>query len=759
MGTPAINLSAGMVPAAPPPPPAGGINLAAGMVPTAATPPATPNPLTANPTGEGTYGMRGTGGDTLSVPFSRAQDAIGRGYTFSDEPTSMRYQSDLRGGYAKGAVKSLAQVPNTLAGWLDRVSDRADQVLDTADTKISGTPAGPQSPSHMKQSLEGAEEKILPGVTQPLQEGPEQHGAIIEQLGEWMAGEGMLKQGLSLAQRTQEISRMMGVIEKYPALAKTISFALRHGAVAAGTAGQATLHGATVGEAGEAAALSGGASAGLDLLGAGGKAALARLAKPATTTEAVANAAKDVVAERVAQTNAATRGAQPTTAHPEGNYKFKISGTPTVDTTEGSIAQQPRKAQTGTRAVSGKGPSERQTYNEPGTGEPKTIDIHRGDTNAPGSHKAPTYALSEESRPGTITRADSAAGGGTLITEDPKIAAAHLGSLDDIISGKDFAAMPEERQSALLAQRDDMQRQISGYYAHQRATGAYAPAFPPIDAKKAVDATGNFNDARDVLHSFGKEVYEHANNVTGGRWQTLDQHIDDLYSQLGKHPADLPSEAAARRGVQGKIAEAQSAMLDILEDPKNGFTNQDISQAKKNFRAGYVLQDAHEAIKPIYAIEQQPGRITGRYRGFNGQQLGAQWKDFLDKNPDAKQILGGDRVDTLTRLFKENETMAARKRFGDAVFAIAGAATGFHFGGLAGAGEGAIGGPAIRYVLDGLISNPKVAKSLMFAIDSGAAAKNYAPGLAKMIEAAKAAGRATIPVTAEHLAKDDTEEE
>lgn len=737
-----INLSAGLVPAAPPPPPAaGGIDLSAGMMPTGSAAAAAPS---STPAG-------GTGG-------------------IADAPTIPSW-SDVKEG-AKGALKDAAQIPNTVVGWLDRVSTGADRMLDKAGAELSGMPEEPEAPTDMRGSLESAENKIAPGITNPIHGQDQETGAIMSQIGQWMTGEGILKATMSTAEKSTMIAKMMTTLEKNPALAKAVSatmksdaaaFIARHGAVAAGAGAQTLAHGGTPGQAGEAAAIAGGTGAVIEGAGAGGKATLERLAKPATTTGAVEDAAKDAVARRVAETNAATRGAQPTTGHPEGAYKFTIGGTPTTDTTEGSIAQQPRKAQIGTRAVAGKGPTETQVYTDPATGEERSVETSTpGAINAipkPGtapqvSHKSPTYRMSEEPRPGTVTRADSAAGGGTLITEDPKVAAAHLASLDEIIRSGDFDKMPPEQQAGYQAQRDDMQKQISGYYQHQRATGAYAPNFPAIDAKRAVDATGDFSDARAVLHQAAAQVYEHANNATGGEWQRLDKHINDLYDKLDQLP-DLNSQADARAAVRSQIGEAQDAMFKMLEDPKNGFNADDVAQAKKNFRAGYVLQGAHEAVKPIYAIEQQPGRVTGRYRGFNGQQLGAQWKEFLEANPDAKQVIGGDRVDTLSRLFKANETMASRRRFGDAVLAVAGAAVGFHLGGLTGAGEGAIGAPAIRYVLDGLVSSPKVAKSLLFAIDAGARAQSYAPGLAKMIETAKAAGRATIPVAAEHIAQGD----
>lgn len=622
-------------------------------------------------------------------------------------------------------------------------------------------------------------------------------GSTGESIAELLGGEGLAKllpeaaaagdagKVTSLADHLRNTQKVAQFLEQNPKVAKLMALGMRtaHAVTEAGTqaAGQTFIKsGGDTGETMEAGAIGAAGGGALHLAGeaagAGFKAVkggLERLAKPSTTVDAVGDAARGAVEDRLGATNATREPGQPDPAAEP--YQFKIGGTPTRDYTVGNISQDARKQQVGTRAVAGKGsptgtypynPEDLQkyvsfdgegnpTYARPdqyentgrnAAGEPSYPDAagNTADTAAPdqpeGSHKEPVYQYKPTARdPEAMPGEDRAEGGGTLLTKDPKVASSHLASLEQIIGGKDFKAMAPEQRATLQASRDDIKAQLGEYYQHQKATAGGPANFKPVDVQGAIEATGNFADAAESLHNTAAEVYEHANNVTGGQWQALDQHISKLQDKLGDEPF-----ADGRAKLRKQIGQAQSVMSQILENPANGFDANDVTQAKKNFRAKYVLQDAHEAIKPIYAIEQQPGTITGQYRGVNGSMLGTRWDEFLKANPDAKDIIGADRVNTLRDLFRQNETLAARKRFGSAVLNVASAFAGYHFGGLSGAVEGGVGYRGIKYVLDGMLSNPKVAKNILFAIQSGARAENYGPMVAKMI----IAGKKIVPVAA-----------
>lgn len=769
----AIDLSAGLTP--PPAAAAGGIDLSAGLNPagTPAPPMAPSVSLTQNPNNEGVYQLKGQHGQTVGVPYSKISDATrpGAGYDFANPQEHARYFKDyaadpqqlaatnatanatgstdaMRVGI--GTAKDAAQMPNTLTGWLDSLVMKGKQHAEAAHpgTHYEIQPLRPQ--------LEALENKVAPGITDPLQGGAEHVGAIGDQLAQWMTGEGLLKAGMSLAEKTAAIAKMMQTLEKTPALAKAVSFAMKAAGAGAGAGAQQLAHGESADTAETAAMFGAGSAAAGDAAIGGAKAMFRKIAKPAATTESVQKVAQQILEERLGATNA-TRPTIAPIENPE-DFHFRIEGTPTRDTTEGSIAQQPQKRQVGHRVLEGKGPTERQVYPPPGAEETSTgfVDVNNGDPNAPGNHRSPIYRLTEDSRPGSVVKSDSAAGGGVLLTKDVGTASAHLANLNTIIRSDEFAAMSPAEQAGYKAQRDGMQQQISDYYRHQKAIQGSAPtigppsqvqsAFKPVDIRSAIDSTGDFSEAAKQLDDAAKPVYDHANAASGGDWQTLKDHIIDLKEKLA-NTANVPSNAASRHDLAARIGEAEDAMKSILDDPRAGFEQADTDQARQNFRAASVLRDAHEAIKPIYALEHQPGLITGRYRGMDGQMLATRWKEFIDAHPDARNIIGSDRVDSLARIFKANDTMAARKRFGNALAtvasSIAGAATGSHFG-AAGAGEGAAVGPiayqSMRYALQGLIANPKAAKSLLFAIDSGARPEYYGPAIAKLITASRGVG-------------------
>jgi len=562
------------------------------------------------------------------------------------------------------------------------------------------------------------------------------------------------------AEKMVEAGKVAATIEKLPPRLKALigigMSAARSGAEA-GT--QTFVHtGGDADEAAKAAALGAGTHGLIEGAAQGVGAVARRIAQPSLTTDAIEDTAKGAL-EREANTTNATRVPAPPNPNAEP-YTFSIKGTPTEDTTSGQIAQQPRKQQVGTRVISGKGPSERQVWIDPATNVPQAVDIHSGDTNAAGSHRAPSYRLSEESRPGTVTREDSARGGGELLTQDPNVAAAHLQSLDQIVRSPEYAEMPPEQQQVYRAQRADIQRQIAEHYQATKAAGGNQPNFAPIDVKTALKNSHTFEDAADQLYQSAQPVYEHANRVSGGQWQVLKDTINKLSDQLGDEP-NIPSNQGVRAKLARQIRESESAMSRILDDPKNGIDRDDADRAIRMMHAQFVLRDAHKAIEPIYDIEQHLPLKSGEYKGYNGNRLGARWQAFLRDRPEARQILGSDQVDTLGQMFKKTETWAGRKRIGQGIMAVAsalaGGAAGAVTGGASGhAAAGALGGVGagelsymgLRHVVEGMVLNPRFAKNLLFAVDSGARPQNYAPGLAKMLDSARASAHVTIPAAA-----------
>ena len=838
MATSPINLSAGMVPASPPPAPGGGIDLSAGMVsanPTPAAAPTAPAPAPA-PSQPATWWEQAKG---LAKQY--IADQVDSSNPHPAGPLEAGTHLPVIGGAIAGIQRGVNKGVLGTYGGLVKIGAKmvndfgidgdvaAYQQQNPAATIQQARQAvapelygkmGDGAPSPM-QVLRGSEHNDQPDfqtdshrarvkgmmdTAQWFTDHADSHGfweglgSTGESIAEMMGGEGLLKllpeaskagEAMSLADKLKNTQRVASFLESHPKIAKLMAVGMRtahtvgEAGAAAGTqtyvksGGDAdeTAEGAAMGVAGGAAGEAIGAVGGQALRAA--KAGMERLGRPSATVDAVGEAARGVLGDRIDATNA-TRVTAPPNPNAEP-YTFEIGGTPTRDYRVGNMAQDAGKQQVGTRVVAGKGtagppaydPADLQKYlrfddqGRPTYMRPDKYEgVGLGDDGQPsypdaagntrdqanpdqpdGSHKEPIFQYKPTPRDPTLEPgADRADGGGTLRTTDPKVASAHMATLERAIGGEDFDAMPAAQRSQLLASRDDIKGQIGEYYRQQQAAGGGKPNFEPINSQQAIQATGSFADAADSLHQAGVEVYDHANNVTGGQWQALDQYIGKLQDKLGEEPF-----AAGRADLRKQIGHAQGIMSEILENPSNGFSADDVAQAKKNFRAKYVLQDAHQAISPIYAIEQQDGAVTGQYRGMNGSQLGSRWDEFLKANPDARDIIGADRSNTLRDLFRQNETLAARKRFGSAVLSVSSALAGYHFGGLMGAAESTGAYHGVRYVLKSIVSNPKIAKNILFAIDSGARPDNYGRAIAQMI--IQGAKRYAVPAAASAAAR------
>ncbi len=213
-----------------------------------------------------------TPGGVQGVPYSNIEQARQMpGYDFANFNEYARYTKDRSAdphapaapdGYAppeieqaKGALKSAVQVPNTLAGWLDAIVDKA-----------AGHPAQPLTT--FKSGLEKAENAVAPGVTNPTHGFDQAAGGFAETLGEWLYGEGEARtayEALSQSEKLAKVAQAAKFIEQHPPLAA----ALRTAAVGGGSGAQAMLHGATPTEAAEAAAVGGGIAGAGEAIGAG----------------------------------------------------------------------------------------------------------------------------------------------------------------------------------------------------------------------------------------------------------------------------------------------------------------------------------------------------------------------------------------------------------------------------------------------------------------------------------------------------------
>ena len=242
-----------------------------------------PNPLTANPKGEGLYQMKGPGG-VVGIPYSNLATARQQGYNFATPDEMNRYVKDFRAtgrplrvgtdfaapealgavdanDIIKGALKTAAQVPVTVAGWLDSLDPAPKSLTDTEGAA-----------SHLQDTVKKGLNKVAPGITNPVHGGAQMTGLIGEQIGEWLFGEGEVREAfeaLPLSQRLKKIAETAKFLEEHKVIAKAVSIGLKNGAAGLGVAGQAMLHGSSPADAGKAGLEAGAGGAVLEGAAAG----------------------------------------------------------------------------------------------------------------------------------------------------------------------------------------------------------------------------------------------------------------------------------------------------------------------------------------------------------------------------------------------------------------------------------------------------------------------------------------------------------
>jgi hypothetical protein len=632
-------------------------------------------------------------------------------------------------------------------------------------------------------------------------------GGAVENVLEWLSG-GEAMEGLGWSEKLSKLAPVAKVLEKFPRLAEalnigikatpeaeTIKSAAAKGAATAGagSGAQAAAHGASPTEAAEAAgigALAGGTMGSLAQAGTKaithiaptvediGGTELTRLASqheyatPAQTMAATAEhnpavqrgqqkAGKEIIGNAAKKTAAANLGelnegrtVEPTNPTVQkAPYKFQIKGPGTAETTEGATAHQPRKQQIGTRAVEGKGPSERQVYPD-AAGETNQVDVRpNGDeAGTQGSHRAPTYQMQPEVKPGSQIGVDVVKGGGDIVTEDPTVIKAHIATLNDAI---DEATDPAQRQQ-LQAQRADAQRQMSEYHASRQGQD-YSPykdqpTFSPVEISKAVSRVGSFGDAADALEDGAKEVYNRLDDVTGGRFTDLREENKRAWNAVANGGGDA---------AQARLADTTrklTAMLDGTDGQVGDSVKPvDLAYANEAWKKAQVLRDVHSKVEGAFDTSIGASDRANAYRGFNGNRLRQNLKALTDQYGERPlvRIIGQDQLDNLTRLADITRNQADRAKFGGGVnhvaqwivrnegkvasgVAAAGGYAGHLIGGTpestaAGAATGEAAYLVARRVMRAIATNPKVGQQFITAIQYGARPTFYAPMIGQAV--------------------------
>lgn len=729
MGSQAIDLSAGLQPA--PPPPSSGIDLSAGLQPASA--PAATNPLTDNPNREGTYAMKGSKGDTLQVPYSKVgAEARAAGYQLTGGQTWYGAPA----GEAARYWKDYAADPKTAADVRDmykQVQDPGQGVEIGATRSAALTAAGlahiARKATGTTASTTGAE-KSVKEFGEGGDTGAEEAGKFLETAGEFMMGDEALK-GLSYVDRLKQVIPALKVLEKSPILARAVDAAIQQGTTGAG---QAFVH--SGGDPGAAAEAGGGTA----LLGGVGSATAegiaGAIARRAPVTETIAGedvpslssqqpgigprgdvkpgevpkfaATQQAAAPRVFR-NIAQRATQqaldeanqgraiagqitdparmlpaPADAEP---YKFTIPGTATTEGRIGEIAQPAAKR---AQAVF------KQPSFVTSSAEAPTVAGVEGSTGADIATSTPRQAGQ-----------DVATGGGTLTT-DAHTAQMHLSRLNELVDHPPTGMKPEQLQ-AITEARDNLQEQMDMYNAHQRTL----PNFAPIDAARTAASVGHFGEAEDQLQQAAQPIY-----------QKIDQATDGEFGKLNR-----ARTAAAKRGDFTAKYEIEGKLDQLITD-SGAISPAERQQATKLWATSKVLGAFDDVINNAANVNDRYASQVAGGRTLSGTKLqnGLQGMIKHYGTERLESVIGKDGMENMTRMADLLKTQPQSKiqtmslnLYHNLVHGKVGAAIGIgigqHLGGYEGATAGAIAGAnAERAVLRYLATNPRAGQLFDYAV-------------------------------------------
>lgn len=719
---------------------------------------------------EGLYQMTGNG-SALQVPFSKVQTALNLGYALPGEGNALRgdaYGSGELGRYwhdklfqspgqrlmglpgefagvpaVHGAIKSALQVPNTVTGWLDNIAH-----------------------THAQPALKAGEEAVLPGSTQAPQGAGENLGSIAETLAEWTYGEGEAKAGIkaaTTAEKLAKVGQMAKWLESHPKVAMLV----KNGLLGAGQGAQALAHGATPGEAAAGA----GVGAGVGLLGEAGAGAAERfingrrvvpvtiagetvhvpVAPKPTPNQAAGQRALEttrgsVLARNLAEVNEGRSVPENAPGLPAktGPYTFEIQGLPTTETATSTIAHEPQQLP-------------RQNITAPA--EPSAANAEELGTTAaalPPRVTAPTTFMTG-SAAGQEAAGEAVGGGGTLKTQNPDIARMHLEQLTDVMESPDFAKMPEAQQEQIRTARADTQRQLGEY--HQQVVNNIpwkdAAHFDQIDIPRVAQQVGSWGEVGDQVERAAKDVYGRLDELSGNRFNALRNAEKDAWKSYLSASGTEEQTAAAQ-----ELGKAQGNIRQMFEDIAHAVSPKELAGANEAYRSAQVLNAFGRAVDGSFTGNAARSARSWGYRGFSGDMLASRVQRVVQQLGQARveRVIGRDNLQAVLDIAEANRSNTSRARFGAATdqvgqwlaehgglhFAPRAAAMGL--GAMAGnsagingwlgasAGEAAYEGS--RVMLQKILTNPKAAQNLLYAVRTGAKPETYVPIVGAILQQA-----------------------
>lgn len=748
--------------------------------------PAAPS-VTDNPAGEGIYRMIGPDGKQIGVPYSKAK-ALGKpqGYQFADPAEAQRFMKDYV------ADPQLNQDLIRIAGDNPGVNLYMGFAKHALRTALGLADIGQAGANRRKQNMQGFDSvssqdmQPQPSKARDFANEPDQNveqlaGGTGEDIAEFLTGEKLLTllPELTGAQKLEAATKLAKMAEKHPLLAN----ALKQGTVAGAQTQVRTGDPVQAGEAAIGTGLISGVAGAAGKLGESVRARvpgtdvvngetfdtpaprdLPKASKNQTAGQAaIRTAAQDTARGHLEEANQSRTepAMRPDRTLPArtGPFEFNLKGLPPEEHTTGDMATRAAEIPRTHTSI----PADRAgktNYSRVGT-EPEYI--RPGDTVAQRTGRVHVErripGAMHSSAPGETPSDTTIGGGGTLTTQDPNVARAHVGNLNELIEGPHFEAFPPEQQQQLLEAREDAQRQLGDYHEQVRSQlpGYGKPQLPQIDIPKELGRIGSYSDTAAVVKKAATDGYDQITDAlafTGHSPQQLTM-IRQSY-QTAEQKFMAAETPQALHAAEGEIEAAHEQLRQMVSDRiPNAVTLKEFSGLNDSYRNALGLEKFARAVDGSFHGSMSNAQRAYEYAGFDGKQLQGNLDKIIQSMGRGRvdRLVGRDNVDSLLRVAQLNSTNAGRKNWGVvlrnvgqslaqlpmhthvgpiAAGGLLGKVTGIGWEAGAFAGWGTAEG--MRRLNNLIVTNPQVAKNVLYALDYGARPEKYGPFIASMIQ-------------------------
>jgi hypothetical protein len=301
---------------------------------------------------------------------------------------------------------------------------------------------------------------------------------------------------------------------------------------------------------------------------------------------------------------------------------------------------------------------------------------------------------------------------------------------------------PDLERVNQATKRPVMMNQPGGAPAIPTGAILHAGPVPEININETLNRVGDYTRARQELADSLDGATSSIDEVTDGQFKKLQMEVGaarDHYYRSGTPEADQAyrQKLGEMQGLIAKTPGIEPAMRDAIS---------------AGWRHYYVMGDVTRGLDK--ALMGLPGdsAISQTQRGIQGKPLLSELNRAIRTHGRSavEQALGGaERLESLEQIGNATQTNAGRKSVnvamreiarwfpiyagGHAGWALTGNVGGAIAGGLAAKTATEVGPEAYTAVRNAVLSNPKVAKNLLYAAQYGANPEHYGPFIASMV--------------------------